>query len=237
MFVRDIHLWYTLSDESEWFLFGAAWLALAASCDSGHHQAPERVPCRWSTGMRMAMAPEAPAPGHDVRVQVRSPWLRRPTGGTDMRRKIFSPASVLAVVTVLTLAGCGSGSDQTTSAGAAGTPPSSGAPATAATLPPSTTVASPVTTTAHCADVSFSYNPEDVAANITSATLSCTDADAVVMAVGPQLSAVDGPARVDSNGYTCTRTSLRSRDHGPPLATFDCANGPTKVSFTRALVS
>lgn len=153
-----------------------------------------------------------------------------------MRRMILGPASALAVVAALALVGCGK-SDQTTSAGAAATQATSAAPTTAATLPTLTTVAAPTTTAPHCNDVSFSSNPEDTATSITSSTMSCTDAEAAVRAVGPQLSAADGPSQVVTAGFTCTRTSLRSGDHGPPLGSFDCVNGAMKVSFLRALVS
>jgi ABC-type phosphate transport system substrate-binding protein len=155
-----------------------------------------------------------------------------------MGKTMFLPALVTAVVGALVLTACGGG-EQTTSAGAQATQATaavtSAAPTTAVTLPPSTTVAP--TTAPACPDVSFSSNPEDVATGIQGTGVSCADAQALVRSVGPQIASTDSPVQVASNGYTCARTSLRSGDHGPALATFDCTNGPMKVDFTRALLS
>jgi hypothetical protein len=160
---------------------------------------------------------------------------RRKPQEHDMWRKTFLPSLVTAAVATLVLTACGGG-DQTTSAGAqATTPATGGAPTTAATLPASTAVA-PTTAAPSCPDVSFSSNPEDVATNITGTGVSCADAQTLVRAVGPQIALTESPTQVATNGFTCTRTSLRSGDHGPALATFDCTNGPMKVDFTRALL-
>lgn len=150
---------------------------------------------------------------------------------------ISRPASVIAVVAVLLLAGCGS-DDEATSVGAeATTTPTAGTPTTATTLSFSTTVAPASATALRCANVTFSSNSEDVARDITSTGLSCTEAEALVRKIGAQVSSLDGPSRVETDGFACVRASVRSGDHGPPLATFDCTNGAAKVVFARALVT
>jgi hypothetical protein len=150
-----------------------------------------------------------------------------------MWRTLSRPASAVAVVAALALAGCGTG-DRATSAGADATPPTSGAPI-GATLPAPTTATAPSTTAPRCANVTFSG--DDVASDIRGTGLSCTEAEALVQKLGPQLASADGPARVETDGVVCIRTSLRSGDHGPPLATFECTSGGNKVTFMRALSS
>jgi hypothetical protein len=153
-----------------------------------------------------------------------------------MWRTILRPASVIAVVAVLVLAGCGD-EDESASVGAQGTPPpSSSPPATATTVGPSTAVTPTSATAPRCANVSFSSDTEDVATDIRSTGLSCTEAEALVRKLGALVSSPTGPSRVESDGFVCTRLSVRSGDHGPPLGTFDCTNAGTKVTFVRALV-
>lgn len=161
-----------------------------------------------------------------------------------MERTILRPAWLVAAGALIVLAGCG-GSGQTTAAGAQATQATqatSGAPATATTAPipttaaTATTVAATATTVPKCTDQTLSANPEDTAANIRATGLSCTDAEAFVRAAGAQMTSPNDPARIESGGYVCNRTSLRSGDHGPALATFECVNGSAKVTFQRALV-
>ncbi len=153
-----------------------------------------------------------------------------------MWRTICRPASVIGVFAVLVLGGCGGGEQETSAGGLGTTPPTSGAPTTAMTLPATTTVAA-AGTPLRCANVAFSSNTEDVASDIRSTGMNCTEAEAFVRKIGPQMTSVDGPTRVETDGFACIRTSLRSGDHGAPLATFDCTNGATKVVFVRALLT
>jgi hypothetical protein len=144
-----------------------------------------------------------------------------------MWRNISRPSAV-AIVALFALAGCGGG-DQATSAGAQATvPPTSIAPTTATTVPATTTTAAPT-----CANVGFSSNSDDRASDIRAAGLSCTDAEALVRKVGPQVSGDGGPSRVEADGFVCIRTSARAGDHGPPSAVFECTSGAKKVTFVR----
>lgn len=158
-----------------------------------------------------------------------------------MGRTILRPAWLVAVGALVVLAGCG-GSGHTTAAGAQATQATTDVPTTATTAPIPTTVAATVTTAASattvpkCTDQTLSANPEDTASNIQATGLSCADAEAFVRAAGVQMRSPNDPARVESGGYVCNRTSLRSGDHGPALATFECVSGPAKVTFQRALV-
>ena len=86
-------------------------------------------------------------------------------------------------------------------------------------------------------NVSFSSDPEDVATDVRGTGVSCADAEAFVRKIGGQVSSQTGPAKVEMDGYTCTRVNVRSGDHGPALGTFDCANGALKITFVRALVT
>ena len=151
-----------------------------------------------------------------------------------MIRTLTRPARLVALapVAVLVLLG-GCGSDDGTSVGAA-QPSTSAAPVTTAPAAPTTLAVT--TTLVKCANVSFSSDPEDLATDIRPTGLSCSDAEAVVRKVGTQLTSPTGAPRVEAEGYTCVRTSLRSGDHGAPLGTFECTSGALKVSFTRALV-
>jgi hypothetical protein len=72
-----------------------------------------------------------------------------------------------------------------------------------------------------------------MASEIRATGLSCADAEALVRKVGPQVSSVGGPSRVETDGFVCIRTSARSGDHGPPSSTFECTSGATKVMFVR----
>ena len=147
-----------------------------------------------------------------------------------MWRQISRPAPALAVLALLALAGCGEG-EQTTSAGAqVTTPTTSVAPTTAATVAATTTTAA----AARCADVSFSSNPDDKASEVKATGLSCAEAEALVRKVGPDVKGIGGPAQVTSDGFVCNRTNARAGDHGPPSATFDCVNGAMRVNFIRS---
>jgi hypothetical protein len=145
-----------------------------------------------------------------------------------MWRNISRPASAIAVVALLVLAGCGGG-DQATSAGAlAQVPPTTVASTTSTTVPATTTTAAPT-----CANVGFSSNSDDRASDIRATGLSCTEAEALVRKIGPQVSGDGGPSRVESDGFVCLRTSARAGDHGPPSAVFECTSGAKKVTFVR----
>jgi hypothetical protein len=89
------------------------------------------------------------------------------------------------------------------------------------------------TTVPTCANVSFSSNPEDRASDVKATGLSCAEAEALVRAVGPQVKGDGGPARVEADGFVCSRVSARAGDHGPPSAIFECTNGAKKVTFVR----
>ncbi len=147
-----------------------------------------------------------------------------------MWRSISRPATLMALAALVLLAGCGSG-DQTTSAGALATTPTTTATATTTTPAPTTTAA------ARCASAAFSSNPEDLASDVRSTGLGCPEAEALVRKVGLQMNSSDGPSRVETDGFACIRTSLRSGDHGPPLGTVECARGGTTVTFVRAFVA
>jgi hypothetical protein len=144
-----------------------------------------------------------------------------------MWRKNKRLASAMAAAGLFVEAGCGGG-DQATSAGAAPTTAS-----TARATATSTTLGSTTTTAPPCAKVSFSSNPDDVASDIKATGLGCADAEALVRKVGPQVSGVDGPSRVEADGFVCVRTSARSGDHGPGSSVFACTSGATKVTFVR----
>ncbi len=144
-----------------------------------------------------------------------------------MSPKIFRPAWAAAALALLVLAGCGE-ADETTSAGAQVTPtPTTVAPAT------TTTVARTTTTGPACANVSFSSNTDDKASDIKATGLTCTEAEALVRNVGLLVKGEGGPARVESDGFVCTRVNARAGDHGPASAIFECTNGAKKVTFTR----
>lgn len=143
-----------------------------------------------------------------------------------MWRGISRPASAIAFVGLLVLSGCGGG-DQETSAGAQATSPS--------TTVKSTTTSAPATTTTvpTCANVGFSSNTDDRASDMKATGLSCTEAEALVRSVGPQVKGDGGPARVEADGFVCVRVSARAGDHGPPSAIFECTSGTKKVTFVR----
>jgi hypothetical protein len=145
-----------------------------------------------------------------------------------MWRNFCRPASAIAVVALLVLAGCGGG-DETTSADAVAT----ATPTTVATtvLATTTTVGTATTVALRCNDVTFTSNSDDVARDIRATGLSCEEAEALVGKIGPQVSSVGAPSRVESDGFVCNRLSTRSGDHGPALSTFECTSGATKVIF------
>lgn len=164
------------------------------------------------------------------------PPLRIPKGH-DMRRTIFRPASASAVAAILLLAGCGEGDEATSAGTVEASLPTTAAPTTVTTVPATTTVAPAATAAARCNSVSFTSNPEDVASDIRATGLSCADAEALVGKIGPQVGSTSSPPRVEADGFVCLRASTRSGDHGPPVATFECTSGATKVTFGRNLVT
>ena len=135
----------------------------------------------------------------------------------------------IAAGALLVLAACGEGSVSTATGQATST--TAAAPTTVTTA-----VAVTTTTAPRCSNVSFSANAEDVATEIRATGLACSDAEALVRKVGAQANAVESPPKVEADGYTCLRTSVRSGDHGPPLGSFECTSGAAKVTFLRALV-
>lgn len=152
-----------------------------------------------------------------------------------MYRTIWRPAAAIGLLAIFVLAGCGAGDEDTSAGAQAATPSTSAAPTT--TTPPATTTTVPSGAALPCANVALSTSSEDVASGVRSTGLTCTEAEALLKKVGPQMNSVDSPSRVETDGFACSRTSLRSGDHGLPVATFDCSKGPTKVTFTRALLA
>lgn len=89
-----------------------------------------------------------------------------------------------------------------------------------------------VTTTAgHCFDVGFTPNSDNVAGQIMATGLTCAEAEAFVRKVGVQARSVDGPARLEMDGFVCVRT--RQSDLGLPAADYECTSGAKKVTFHR----
>jgi hypothetical protein len=144
-----------------------------------------------------------------------------------MWRTISRSASAIAIVALLVLSGCGEGDDETSAGAQATSPPTTVRPTSSTTAP------APATTVPTCADVTFSSNPDDRASEIKATGASCTEAEALVRTVGPQVKGDGGPARVEADGFVCTRVSARAGDHGPPSAIFECASGTKKVTFVR----
>lgn len=145
-----------------------------------------------------------------------------------MWRSISRPASAIVIVALFVLTGCGGG-DQETSVGAQATaPPTSVRPTTSTTV-----LATTATTASTCASVAFSSNTDDRASDIKATGLSCPEAEALVRKVGPEVKGDGGPARVETEGFVCVRTSARAGDHGPPSAIFECTSGARKVTFVR----
>ena len=85
-------------------------------------------------------------------------------------------------------------------------------------------------TSTRCANVGFTPNSDNVASAIVATGLTCAEAQALVRRVGPPLGP-GGPARAEADGFTCIRTGQSSA--GLESATYECTNGPRKVSFTR----
>lgn len=104
-----------------------------------------------------------------------------------------------------------------------GTTPTTLRPSTQA--PPATQVATP------CADVVFSPNSENMAGDVVAEGLPCSDAEAFIRSVGGPLGPVNGPARVEKEGFVCVRTSRG--DDGLPTSVYECTSGAKRITFVR----
>lgn len=82
-----------------------------------------------------------------------------------------------------------------------------------------------------CDDVVFTPNSENAAWDIVATGMSCAEAEAFVRKVGGPMGPINGLPRVESDGFTCVRTS-RS-DRGLPSATYECTNGNKRITFVR----
>jgi hypothetical protein len=60
--------------------------------------------------------------------------------------------------------------------------------------------------------------------------MDCAEAEALVRRAGPQLGPVNGPARLEIDGFGCVRTA--QSDRGLPLADSQCTSG-AKVTLHR----
>lgn len=119
--------------------------------------------------------------------------------------------AVAALVAILALSGCGDDDDEDVGGSA-------------------TTV-----TTAgereQCDPVAFTPDSEDMASDVTAIGVSCDEAEALVREAGSSLVAVGGPASLEVDGYRCTRTG--ETQDPIPSATYECASGSKRVTFTR----
>jgi hypothetical protein len=155
----------------------------------------------------------------------------------------FSPRAVaraapwLLAVAVLLVA-CGEGDDGDAGPSQTAAPTTTAAPGTtAAPSTTSTTIARTTSTTVRstqgtvrCSSVGFTPNSDNVASEIVATGLSCTEAEALVRAVGGPLGP-GGPERASANGFTCVLTGRSSE--GLESATYECTNGARKVTFRR----
>lgn len=89
-----------------------------------------------------------------------------------------------------------------------------------------------VTTIAgHCFDVGYTPNGDNVAGQIMAIGMDCAEAEDLVRKVGAQAGPVNGPARLEVDGFVCVRT--RQSDGGLPSADYECTSGAKKVTFHR----
>ena len=89
-----------------------------------------------------------------------------------------------------------------------------------------------VTTSAGpCADVAFAPNSDNLASAIFVAGMDCAEGEAIVRKAGAQAGAVNGPARLNVDGFLCIRTA--QSDRGLPSADYECTNGSKLVRFHR----
>jgi hypothetical protein len=89
-----------------------------------------------------------------------------------------------------------------------------------------------VTTPAsRCQDIAFAPNSDNLASDVVATGVSCSEAEALVRKVGPQVGAVGGPTRVEADGWVCIRTA--SDDRFLPNSDFACTSGSKTVTFHR----
>lgn len=90
-----------------------------------------------------------------------------------------------------------------------------------------------VTTTAGpCVNVGFTPNSDNVAGSIMATGMDCAEAEAVVRKAGAQVGPVNGPARLEVDGFVCVRTA-QNDGPGLPAAEYECTSGSKKVTFHR----
>ena len=104
------------------------------------------------------------------------------------------------------------------------TTPIAGSPTT---VPPPATVVAPV----RCSDVAFAPNSDNLASDIVAEGITCAEAEAFVRRVGGPLGPVNGPLRVEREGFVCTRTERP--DDGLPSAGYECRDGARRITFVR----
>ena len=87
------------------------------------------------------------------------------------------------------------------------------------------------TSASRCNDIGFTPNSDNMASDIVATGVGCTEAEALVRKVGPQVGAIGEPSRVEVDGWACVRTA--SSDRFLPSSDFACTSGARVVTFVR----